>query len=118
MTKTNPLVDRSLQLAIHCKKYSEKLDALKQLSQSNQFQRSSSSVGANIAEAQRAASRKDFVNKLRIASKELAETKYWLQLFKESSNYPETTELFEILQNVEYMLNASIATAIRNGKKK
>ena len=118
MNKSNPLEERSLQLAINCKKYSELLDEQKQYSQSNQFQRCSSSIGANIAEAQRAASRKDFVNKLRIASKELSETKYWLQLFKAIENYPETSELIKQTIEIEYILNTSIATAIRNGKNK
>ena len=37
-------------------------------------------IGANVAEAQYAVSRKDFLNKMYIALKECAETLYWLEL--------------------------------------
>lgn len=47
---------------------------------SSQLIRSGTSVGANIREAQRAESKKDFRHKLRIALKEADETKYWLEL--------------------------------------
>lgn len=47
---------------------------------SGQLIRSGTSVGANIREAQRAESKKDFKHKLRIALKEADETKYWLEL--------------------------------------
>ena len=46
----------------------------------NQLIRSSSSVGANIHEAKYAQSRADFINKLEIALKEIAETEYWIEL--------------------------------------
>ena len=50
----------------------------------NQLLRSGTSVGANIHEANYAASRADFTNKLQIALKECYETDYWLDLFKDS----------------------------------
>ena len=50
---------------------------------SKQLLRSGTSIGANIAEAQYGSSRKDFLNKLYIALKECAETKYWLALLSE-----------------------------------
>ena len=47
---------------------------------SKQFLRSGTGIGANIAEAQYASSKKDFLNKMYIALKECAETLYWLEL--------------------------------------
>ncbi len=47
---------------------------------SKQLLRSGTSIGANIAEAQQAQSRADFVSKLNISLKETAETDYWLRL--------------------------------------
>ena len=47
---------------------------------SKQLMRSGTSIGANIAEAQQAQSRADFVAKMNIALKESAETDYWLRL--------------------------------------
>ncbi|MFZ5946684.1 MAG: four helix bundle protein [Stygiobacter sp.] len=49
-----------------------------------QFLKSGTSIGANINEAQSAPSKKDFINKLNISLKESKETKYWLDLLKES----------------------------------
>ena len=46
----------------------------------NQIIRSATSIGANIHEANYAASRADFVNKLHIALKECAETEYWIEM--------------------------------------
>ena len=50
----------------------------------NQIVRSLSSIGANIHEANYAASKADFINKFQIALKECYETDYWLGLFKDS----------------------------------
>ena len=47
---------------------------------SKQLLRSGTSIGANIAEAQQAQSRADFVSKMNIALKETAETDYWMRL--------------------------------------
>ena len=47
---------------------------------SKQLLRSDTSIGANVAEAQQAQSKADFVLKLSVALKETTETKYWLRL--------------------------------------
>ena len=47
---------------------------------SKQVLRSGTSIGANVAEAQKAQSRPDFNAKLNIALKEANETYYWLKL--------------------------------------
>ena len=52
---------------------------------SKQLLRSGTSIGANVEEATAAQSRKDFLSKMAIASKEARETKYWLRLLQESS---------------------------------
>ncbi len=49
----------------------------------NQLIRSGTSIGANYMEANQAASKKDFRNKIRISQKEANETKYWLQMLAE-----------------------------------
>ena len=50
----------------------------------NQLERSSTSIGANIHEANYAHSKADFVSKLQIALKECYETEYWLELIQKS----------------------------------
>ena len=47
---------------------------------SKQLLRCGTSIGANIAEAQQAQSRADFISKMNIALKEASGTDYWLRL--------------------------------------
>ena len=54
-----------------------------------QLLRSSTSIGANIIEAQAASSQKDFKNFLNHALKSANETKYWLALLRDSGKKPE-----------------------------
>jgi four helix bundle protein len=65
---------------------------------SKQIIRSGTSIGANVEEAIAAQSKKDFINKLSIASKEARETKYWLKLLNKSelTKIPVDTYLIEI----------------------
>ncbi|SRR6266705_1554544 len=51
---------------------------------SRQLLRSGTSIGANVEEATAGQSRKDFLSKMAIASKEARETKYWLLLLQQS----------------------------------
>jgi four helix bundle protein len=45
-----------------------------------QLLRSGTSIGANYREANRAASRRDFIHKINITEKEASETQYWLEI--------------------------------------
>ena len=49
-----------------------------------QVLRAGTSIGANIAEAKCAISKKEFLSKNYIAYKECAETKYWLELLQKT----------------------------------
>ena len=66
--------------------------------------KSGTSIGANVAEAQRAQSTADFVAKMKIALKEANETQYWLQLLFETKFISEKefesvhTDLVEIVK--------------------
>jgi len=51
----------------------------------NQLVKSATSIGANYFEANGAASKRDFKNKICICKKEARETKYWLQLIAKSN---------------------------------
>ena len=63
----------------------------------NQLERSSTSIGANIHEANYAHSKNDFIAKLQIALKECYETEYWLELLFETNCMNE--EDYKTLQN-------------------
>ncbi len=49
-----------------------------------QLLKSWTSIGANIEEANAGQSKKDFLSKMSIASKEARETRYWLRLLDQS----------------------------------
>lgn len=70
---------------------------------SKQVLRSSTSIGANVEEAIAAQSKRDFIGKMAIASKEARETKYWLRLLDKSelTKIPITSHLVEI----EHIIN-------------
>ena len=55
-------------------------DQKKEYVLSKQVLCSGTSIGANVAEAQQAQSRPDFISKMSVALKETTETKYWLKL--------------------------------------
>ncbi|MFC4267753.1 four helix bundle protein [Polaribacter marinivivus] len=74
----------------------KKLQEEKEFIISRQILRSGTSIGANVEEALAGQSKKDFIAKMSISSKEARETKYWLRLLKES----ELTNL-----NVDNLIN-------------
>lgn len=65
-----------------------------------QVLRSGTSIGANIEEAMGGQSKKDFTAKIYIAYKEARETRYWLELLKES-NYIEKNHAISIQTDCE-----------------
>jgi four helix bundle protein len=70
---------------------------------SKQILRSATSIGANVEEAIAAQSRKDFVHKMAIASKEARETKYWLRLLDKSNLT--TISMTNYLIEIEHIIN-------------
>ena len=78
----------------------------------NQFERSATSIGANIREANYAQSKADFLSKLQIALKECYETEYWLELFVKA-NVIEENKVKDMLHDcgeLRRILVASITT--------
>lgn len=79
----------------------------------NQLERSSTSIGANIREANYAHGKADFIAKLQIALKECYETEYWLELFVKSDILDKDTvvEIYNQCGTIRRMLISSINTA-------
>ena len=79
---------------------------------SRQILRSGTSIGANLAEAECAVRKKDFLSKVYIALKECAETRYWLELLAESDYIdPELYKsLYNDCQELMRILSASTNT--------
>jgi four helix bundle protein len=70
----------ALQIIKLCSKLREKHEYVL----AKQLLRSGTSIGANVEEASAGQSRKDFLAKMAVASKEARETRYWLRLLRES----------------------------------
>ena len=84
----------------------------------NQLERSATSIGANVREANYAHGKADFIAKLQIALKESYETEYWLELFVKSEilNREVAAELYNQCGTIRRILIASINTAKGNEK--
>ena len=82
----------------------------------NQLERSGTSIGANIHEANYAHSKNDFISKLQIALKECYETEYWLELFVKSEllDRDKAKEIYNECGTVRKTLISSINTAKQN----
>jgi four helix bundle protein len=69
---------------------------------SKQLLRSGTSIGANVEEALAGQSRRDFLAKMAVASKEARETRYWLVLLQKSNLTK--TELNQAIKNNEELI--------------
>ena len=82
----------------------------------NQLERSATSIGTNIHEANYAQSKADFVAKFQIALKECYETEYWLELLYKTKYIDEQTfkALSSKCTSLRVILIASCKTAKEN----
>ena len=82
---------------------------------SDQLFRSGTSVAANYAEAVESESRKDFIHKLKIAMKELSETRTWLKVIS-FAGYLDGNSLSALIdESVE--LTRIFAASVRTARK-
>ena len=105
---------KSFLFAVRIVKLSKHLNtAKKEFVLSKQLLRAGTSIGANIAEAEQAQSKADFISKMNIALKEAVETNYWLRLLQ-ASDYLSDAEFSSIhsdCRELERMLTSIIKTA-------
>ena len=79
--QNNVIVEKSFDFAVRIVNLCKHLRRnKKEFVLSKQVLRCGTSIGANVAEAQRGQSRADFAAKMNIALKEANETQYWLRL--------------------------------------
>lgn len=112
--KDSELRTKAKSLALHIISVCDNLDSRKGRSVLiNQIIRSSTSIGANIHEANYAASKADFINKFHIALKECNETEYWIEMLLGSNTIDEqlAKTLLQECGIIRRMLVASINTA-------
>lgn len=84
MSKKNIIKTKSFNFALKIIILNQKLVKKNEYVISRQILKSGTSIGANVEEAGAAQSKRDFIAKMSIASKEARETKYWLRLLKHS----------------------------------
>lgn len=82
--KKSIIKTKSFQFSLKIIELYKKLKTEKEFIISKQVLRSGTSIGANIEEALAGQTKKDFIAKMSISSKEARETSYWLRLLKES----------------------------------
>ena len=95
-------------------------DEQKEYVLSKQILRSGTAIGANLAEARRAISKKDFMAKVYIALKECSETEYWLELLYESGYVKQEwfESIYEDCQELLRILNATTKKLVQESRKK
>ena len=81
-----------------------------------QLLKSGTSIGANYREANRAASRADFVHKINIVEKEASETLYWLELLAESGIF-NVQKLSPLMEECDQLI-AIFTSAGKTAKQK
>ncbi|MEN8163115.1 MAG: four helix bundle protein [Acidobacteriota bacterium] len=112
------LEDRLLEFSVRIVKVVEDLPNTRVGNHvSGQILRSGTSPFAHHGEAQGAESRKDFIHKLRIALKELRETKRWLRLIQVVPLIEPQTRLEELLEEVEELIKIFV-TSIKTAEGK
>jgi four helix bundle protein len=109
------LEERTKKFAISIIKLSSKLpDTVEGRVIRNQLTKSGTSVGANYREANRARSRADFRNKIKISESEASECQYWLEIIIKTGwikpeemkqEYEESGELLAIFTSIGNNLN-------------
>ena len=112
----NPLSEKSLEFAAQVVKFCIKVNGkTKENIITKQLIRSSTSIGANISEANYGVSRADFISKMQIALKETGESEYWLELLHKT-DYLSTPEFSSVCADCSE-LKALLISTLKTAKK-
>ena len=116
-----PITERSFDFAVKVVElYKKLISDKKEFILSRQMLRAGTSIGANVAEAQRGQSKPDFISKINIALKEAIETVYWLRLLNRTGYISDAQfkELNSDIEGIVSILTAIGRTASANMKNK
>ena len=117
MNKNNVIQEKSFLFALSIIRFYKKLSANREFVVGNQLLKSGTSIGANIEEALAAQSRKDFLHKMSLASKEGREIKYWLRLIDEGKIMKVSSDLFMEIEEINSILTSIVKTTAESLKK-
>ena len=111
MPPENIILNKSIDFSLDIISYCEILEEKRKYVIANQLLKSGTSIGANIHEAQNAESKADFIHKMKIAAKEIEETKYWLILCEKAESYPFNENLKQKIKEISLITYKIITTS-------
>ncbi|MHC4290502.1 MAG: four helix bundle protein [Planctomycetota bacterium] len=114
MENGSTVKEKSYYFAIRIVKLCMWLKEERHFELSSQVLRSGTSIGANIEEASASHSKKEFIHKMAIASKEARETHYWLRLLRDSSILSEK-QVSELIGESEELIKM-LTSIVKTGK--
>lgn len=110
----NLIEEKSFHFSVRVVKLYQYLSKTKQeYVLSKQLLRAGTSIGANVAEAQQAQSKADFISKTAIALKETTESKYWIRLLH-AADYLSEKEYMSLISDcieIEKILTSIVKTS-------
>lgn len=112
----NIIKEKSYQFALRTVKLCLWLKDNKHFELSSQLLRAGTSIGANVEEALAGHSRKDFLRKMIIASKEAREANYWLRLLKDAGilSNSQAASITEESEEIIKILTSIVKTGQKN----
>jgi four helix bundle protein len=113
--KRNLIEQKSFDFALDAIRLYQKMKANREYDIGRQLLRSGTSIGANVSEALAAQSRREFISKMSIASKEARETRFWLELIHESQLL--SVDLSVYLKNCEELIKI-ITSIVKTAQEK
>lgn len=115
MKSENNIKDKSFDFALRIIELFKICKSQNEFVISKQLLRCGTSIGANIQEATAAFSKRDFLHKMSIASKEARETQYWIQLLSKSQLVTANFEFYlDEIQQIVNILTSIVKTTQEN----
>jgi len=112
--KPNIIKEKTYQFAIDIVLLYKEMMNQNEFVLSKQIVRAGTSIGANIEESVAAQSRKDFISKMAISSKEARETNYWLRLIRDA-NLLKDVDLTRLINESEEIIKI-ITSIVKTSK--
>jgi len=113
--KKSIIQEKSFEFSLIIIKLYQKMIDQNEYVLSKQLLRSGTSIGANIEVATAGISKKDFIAKMSISSKEARETRYWLKLIDKSNLVEiDVNEELKLVEDLINILTSIVKTAQKN----
>ena len=103
MKSENKILELTFDFSLKIIELYKQLVAQNEYIISKQLLRCATSIGANVEEANAAQTKKEFITKMSIASKEARETRYWLRLLERRKLVDLNYEFY--LESIEHIVN-------------